>query len=860
MTVGHARSLGITVLLLSSLCLPLASATGGGLLLEGDSFTIIGDQEIGSGDVNISIDIIAYDSNANGFLEMTFTAQDNTPLASDNRSINLLADQSTTETFDVASVPIGTHALTLQLWGDVGVGFENNLTQIQVFVQKLSPANPSIESSSGWEITPVNAETGEASGNSTLRDGDHAWVVAEFSNTGDVNWSGDAMLRIDDFDVLPVDIQGLSTIAVNFSVDSLTTGALVEGSWSFIIEMWDEYGVGAPISSDSLVVNIGPPPLPRPIITMTPEFSDPPLGTSINWTIQVDNTGEFTFDGTISCSFPTGVQILNESTIILPNQNASWIINFDVRPGQLDCTATSLQRIHIDSTNSSSHVYDMSAGHLMRAGSDGLTVTGGPFHVGDPIPLAILIHNGGDFSGIATLEVREGDSDGSNMGSWTPLESRTLEVGSSLELGSTHSPSVSGERQIEWRIVSSDSLVANDLSGTISLIVQPSQSLGVAIVSSDWTLSNGLVVEMTTILSAGESRLILLDIGTSGASGDATQISAEILLSPGQRSLTYNLGQPTASSLAWVELTPIAWTSSSIAYEEVTLIRPDPQTAVSIDSVNPSSPAPGDSATISYTLINEGGGDTLAGDLMLINLGRDGEVLWTGTAPAVSSGESITAPFSISEWPSDSVVDLSLIWNTAHTDASGTDSILSQSVQSQEEGFTIDWMSIVYGSLAGLFIGLVTRTVMRARAGEPLLSRRERGQRTAKPKSVVKTVETKVEVACPACDQRLRVPSTYSGSARCPACAQTFPVEAAEEEPTETSPLVDEIEEVEEPTEDLEEDPPAPVEKSDTPTSSSSDDIILCPDCNQKLKVPYDRRPVRARCPACKGEFRALKG
>ena len=174
MTVGHARCIGIIVLLLSSLCLPLASATGGGLLLEGDSFTIIGDQEIGSGDVNISIDIIAYDSNANGFLEMTFTAQDNTPLASDNRSINLLADQSTTETFDVASVPIGTHALTLQLWGVVGVGFENNLTQIQVFVQKLSPANPSIESSSGWEIPPVNAETAEVSGNSTWRDGDHA--------------------------------------------------------------------------------------------------------------------------------------------------------------------------------------------------------------------------------------------------------------------------------------------------------------------------------------------------------------------------------------------------------------------------------------------------------------------------------------------------------------------------------------------------------------------------------------------------------------------------------------------------------------------------------------------------------------
>ena len=169
-------------------------------------------------------------------------------------------------------------------------------------------------------------------------------------------------------------------------------------------------------------------------------------------------------------------------------------------------------------------------------------------------------------------------------------------------------------------------------------------------------------------------------------------------------------------------------------------------------------------------------------------------------------------------------------------------------------------MSIVYGSLAGLFIGLVTRTVMRARAGVPLLSRRERGERKEKPKkSLTKTAEEKVEVACPACDQRLRVPATYSGSARCPACAQTFPVEASVEE---LPPEVEEEEPVEEPPEPIEqesEQEPEPVRTDGEKTSSSSDDVIHCPDCEQKLKVPYNRRPVRARCPACKCEFRALQ-
>ena len=49
------------------------------------------------------------------------------------------------------------------------------------------------------------------------------------------------------------------------------------------------------------------------------------------------------------------------------------------------------------------------------------------------------------------------------------------------------------------------------------------------------------------------------------------------------------------------------------------------------------------------------------------------------------------------------------------------------------------------------------------------------------------------------------------------------------------------------------------VEEEQEKQSSSSSDVIHCPDCEQKLKVPYNRRPVRARCPACKCEFLATK-
>ena len=41
-------------------------------------------------------------------------------------------------------------------------------------------------------------------------------------------------------------------------------------------------------------------------------------------------------------------------------------------------------------------------------------------------------------------------------------------------------------------------------------------------------------------------------------------------------------------------------------------------------------------------------------------------------------------------------------------------------------------------------------------------------------------------------------------------------------------------------------------------TSSSSEEILSCPSCEQRLKVPMDRRPVMSRCPACRAEFMAL--
>ena len=99
--------------------------------------------------------------------------------------------------------------------------------------------------------------------------------------------------------------------------------------------------------------------------------------------------------------------------------------------------------------------------------------------------------------------------------------------------------------------------------------------------------------------------------------------------------------------------------------------------------------------------------------------------------------------------------------------------------------------------------------------------------------------DEKVEVACPSCDRRLRVPSTYSGGVKCPECEIRFDVEAKEE----TS----------EPESNEEDGKPS----AEPLWSSSDNDILGCPKCARKLKVPYEKRPAKARCPACETIFEA---
>jgi uncharacterized C2H2 Zn-finger protein len=92
----------------------------------------------------------------------------------------------------------------------------------------------------------------------------------------------------------------------------------------------------------------------------------------------------------------------------------------------------------------------------------------------------------------------------------------------------------------------------------------------------------------------------------------------------------------------------------------------------------------------------------------------------------------------------------------------------------------------------------------------------------------------------------LNIPSTHEGLVKCPACTMQFSqsesVDIKEEKSSPIPKVSDQI------NNDL------------ALESYSESDLLPCPRCEQTLRVPLDKRPIRSRCPACRAEFIAKLG
>ena len=537
-------------------------------------------------------------------------------------------------------------------------------------------------------------------------------------------------------------------------------------------------------------------------------------------------------------------QTTPELTGFLEGSELTVIVNISFGPlseGVLDLI------FGIDSTGQSGRLtllVEPNPLNLTAAGSSEIALIGEPAHVGDSLSASILVHNQGQNPEYVSLELTPNDSD--------TIQGQPILIypGSSREVSASFTPSSSGSINLDWKVHSSNGGVARELNGSTIIEVLEPQSTQIVVDSLEWNLADGLNSEISVYLSDGRSRVVEIEVAIIYQTIETNLQNFEFTMDPGRRGINLALGNPSADSLI-IRVNSVTWTPAEEIEIQTSLIPPVLDLEISSEGVS-TAPQVGESVKIPFSLINNGNTPTLPGEVRIVR-NSDRMILDTISTNSVDPENTFSGEFTIEQWPNSKVVDVDIIWLTSGLTESILLEIETYTDTDTEAELPFDLVAAIYGTVTGLvlvmFILVLYRTVSES-VEDTGKSRFNRLRKARGEKKKAAAVE-KREIPCPECDQRLNIPNTHSGAVKCPACTARFMVEAIDSEDEES--ILEE--EINQPKTDSSQ-PKTPQEV----IARSMIDLLSCPSCDQSLKVPIERRPVKARCPACRSEFLAEVG
>jgi hypothetical protein len=478
--------------------------------------------------------------------------------------------------------------------------------------------------------------------------------------------------------------------------------------------------------------------------------------------------------------------------------------------------------------------------NFTSAGDANLVLIGQPAHVGDELTASILVHNQGENLNSVRLELSRNDGATIALGDMV-----SISPGSSREVSATFTALISGTQSIQWQILSSNGGIDISLNGTSILDIQETQDIVVNIDSTSWTLESGLELDISVSLSPGLNRSVVISLFMKSGNDYSLYQVINSDLNPGVRDLNFNLGHPDASRFK-ISVSPYSWISLNGDAEEITELSPPLiSPSIKITNISPSSVSVGDTILINYILENNGNQRSSTGILRVVGIAND-IVFSEISTPEIDSDSSFSGSIEISSWKYSQTTDINFIWTMNELTSSNQTSIFVDSGSSTSLKLPFNINAAIYGSLSGLAIVMsllvIIRAVSQRTPSTETSWRKNKSSETRISKS--SNVDEKIEVKCPGCNQRLNIPSTHNGSVKCPACTMLFNNSSLNENKIDDSfnSIIDSNED------------------ESSLESYSDNDLLPCPQCEQTLKVPLDKRPIRSRCPACRAEFVAKIG
>jgi len=486
---------------------------------------------------------------------------------------------------------------------------------------------------------------------------------------------------------------------------------------------------------------------------------------------------------------------------------------------ELGANSTGLHEVHLrlfpsGRTQSVEFYVDTNPLDLVPAGQLGVAVRGEPLHSGDYARVSALVHNRGLGTVSAHLHLESGtdSSTGSDV---------FIQAGSSKELDSSIQLVEPGYREISWSVEGDGVGVSHQLSGIVSVTVMPMQTIDIASVNHDQESST---LDITVLLSEGRQRDV--EVSAMPASVDGSvEGSSKLIVSilPGSQTISLPI-QDSFSGQMDVTVDALNWPGEQTR----TQIGIDESTSSATVAASASQISAGEeSVEITYTIRNTGTTKLDSGVIEAVWV-FDGRVLDSKATPQIGTSEEHESSVDVT-LPSDtSSGEVRIRYSSTGIIASGTVSVTApgDSAPASELPFPLEAAAL--GALAGLVVILLLVLIMRTFENEVS---RTSDDRSAQGESSEFTVK------CSNCGLSLRYSSNQE-RITCPACSTSME-NPGNESKNDSLPTMHD-------------------KQDSTPEVSSPTDLIDCPSCEQTLKVPINRRPVVARCPACMTTFRAL--
>jgi uncharacterized CHY-type Zn-finger protein len=817
----------VCALLIAVILAPLVSASGGGAVIDVSSI-LLGEMEtFEDSSLEVPFTIVEQSGlDAEIEVNVVISTLEGTELHNQSTNYTVLAFGSTSVNYTFSNMPYGYSNLIVTMVGDLGTEDSNNVTGFNRTIQRLRPAQLSIE---GIELIPVNFN-GTPTGNATLRDGDYLIISASMENLGDLQWSSNVTANINSQEVLEshlsnITFGGATTTTTQFYSSSSfsETNSDINSHYTVNISI-----LNPPSSQSELfhtsTFEVGPPPLARIDMELVHLNTDVTAGGIAQWNLSIANTGEIDYNGTLSCIF-SGGEIEHSQPLELANStNTTISISASARPGTLTCQ-TNGQRVWDDSISSVSSILSMTAAAFEAAGSSTPAVLGGPWHKGDMAIFSMLVRNHGDSDGLVQLRCEIN-------GVVSLSEPLSLAVDAAGEVSVSIQMVATGQTQVNWSLVSSNGEIDIGLEGVLNIPVLAQQSLAPQISTVEWDSVDGISFTWQIDLDSGVEREIQLRLGYDSGGSEIYPFDSLITVFPGLTTGQYVIGHVDADKVV-IRINSINWTigpGPTSATKSVPSERPEYSVEMNPLS-SPRDPTFGDETSIIIKISNSGLVDGIAGQILLVD--GNGNLLIQSETDILLAGEEKEITLTI-DWPSGSEVTLTAKWSIDQSILTSSQSYTSGVITSSSQSYEIPFIGIISGlAIAGAVI-LVMR--LKNSSSERTSSSSKTKNKTlkakkpiAKSKTSVSSADRKVQVGCPECARQLRVPASYSGKVRCPDCSSRFEVNSRDESPQE-----EEVEEVEK------------QEKKE----------VSCPDCSQPLRVPSDYSGS-VRCPACKVVFKA---